>query len=214
MVANNQFAPLGLALLATLARVYKIVRAEMKVEVEKEEAPEAVVVVEEAWGGRVIKKDGLAIGPVTMEDFGEALKREEVMEEDEIVNEEIPEKEMVMIEKEIVIEREKEQLTQETTASEALLKVKAVEKTTGSGEENTKEPPKERKKRDGKVVKKKAMKSTSQSPLPPWRLSSPPTREETSKRKIKRKTDDKEGAKKKKKRKKGDEIDDLFAGLL
>lgn len=232
-MANGVFAALGLVLLGTLARVHRIVGAGekgSKAEVG-EVVTEAEVIVEVARVERKVERNGLVVGPVTVEDFGEAIGRVEAVDEgdfDDILGEEI-DKEMVEAavlvgvleeEKMVVVEKEEEGSSQEATTSETLLTIDNLRedavKAVKAGGDSTKgeQSTGEGRKKDKKSAKKKKKVTKPVSLSPPRLPSPPPMKEELPKRKDKRKPDDKEGAKKRKKRKKMDEIDDLFAGLV
>ncbi|KAI5849481.1 hypothetical protein DFP73DRAFT_295400 [Morchella snyderi] len=207
VIADTQFAPLGLTLLAILARVHAIVGPEKK-EAPVVEVKEVKVVVGETSYQKMETLMELADGE---EDFGEAIVRgEEPVEEEEEEDEEI------VVEETVVVVEEEDPATQEAVIREAPLVIRrppvklTVEPDTVVA--TIKVPRREEK---TTTKKKKAVKPTVSSSLPPARMPPPPpVREERREKKSKRKTDEKEGAKKKKKRKKVDEIDNLFAGLL
>ncbi|RPB16048.1 hypothetical protein P167DRAFT_602707 [Morchella conica CCBAS932] len=204
VVADTQFAPLGLTLLAILARVHAIVGPEKKealvVKVKVKEVAK-VVVKETSYQKRETLVE-LADGG---EDFGEAIVRREELVEEEEEEEEIAVEEMAVVEEE----------DQEAVVSETPLVIRRPPVKPTARPDTVVAAVKDPK-REGKTAKKKkkAVKP-SVSSLPPSRVPSPPpVREERREKKSKRKSDEKEGAKKKKKGKKADEIDDLFAGLL
>lgn len=209
LIAGTHFAPMGLTLLAILARVHKIIRGQRKEKEEEKEVTEEKMMVEVPEEVKV-KGTGLVVGPVTMEDFGETIRREvkEGKEEEEKMA--VPENKKVG-ERKVAEKRVKKHkaVTQGSTKTSKMPLKKPNQVNQGGTSSGLIAKAEERKERAMKKVKAMEMASNSQSPPPP----SPPVMKEPPKIKSKRKSGDGEEGKKKKKRKK-DEIDDLFAGLL
>lgn len=207
LVAGTHMAPLGLTLLAVLARVYKIIRAERKeIEEEGEEVAQEEMVVEAPEEVKV-NGTGIVVGPLTMEDFGETIRRDEKEEEEEKEEKEEEEEEGTVVpEKDVVITAKEIEVVAQKVATTSKVPLKRKRK--NQGESITKAVEKE----EETVAKKrkKVMEVVLRSPSPLPRQYPPPAVKESTIIRSKRKS---EGVKKKKKRKK-DEIDDLFAGLL
>lgn len=206
LIAGTHFAPMGLTLLAILARVHKVIRPKKEKEEEKEAAEEKMVVKvpEEVK----VNGTGLVVGPVTMEDFGETIRREakEGGEEEEKMA--VPEKKEVSGRKvaEKRVAKKHKAVTQELTKTSKVPLRKPNQVHQGGTSSELIAKAEEKKERAMKKAKAMEMASSSQPP------PSPPVTKELPKIKSKRKSEDKEGKKKKKRKK--DEIDDLFAGLL
>lgn len=214
LIAGTHHTPMGLTLLAILARVHKIIRGQRKEkEEEKEETEEKMMV--EVPEEVTVKGTGLVVGPVTMEDFGETIQREVKEGKGEEEKMAVPEQKKVregkVGERKVAEKRVKKHkaVTQGSTKTSKMPLKKPNQVHQGGINSGLIAKAEEKKERAMKKVKAMEMASNSQSPPPP----SPPVMKEPPKTKSKRKSEDKEEGKKKKKRKK-DEIDDLFAGLL
>ncbi|RPB00097.1 hypothetical protein L873DRAFT_827399 [Choiromyces venosus 120613-1] len=203
VIANIRYVSLGLVLMGVLAGVNRFVGGEPEKVVKKGKAVVEKVVEVKRW-------DEYA---VSLEDFGEAVKREGVeVNMGEAVKE--VETDVVVlgddaassaVKEDTATVKSEETITLTTTESERTVKLtakveKAIKKKKKKAIEDLSPPPQE-------SPSSLAQRLSAPAFVPPSRSISP-------ERKLKRsKKDEPEPGKKKKKRKKRDEIDDLFAGL-